>query len=171
MFKIIRNTFFAVVCLALAGFGIEWNQVTLERQLAAKPQTDISIIETEIAGTRSSFSLEVETYHQSIELGQTQRVVVKTEPEVDIRLRIVPEKETDAQFLEKKVRSDRSGKAVFEIKIDDYRFVGRAIGAIVATKQQRVATKSITFTIEAWTSGLFNLRGEPEVEYYHPLLP
>jgi len=74
--KLVRNSIFTLVILALTALGLNWNKSIVLR--SDPVQISDTVLSADVSRTKQPFLLEVEFAQERLKLGQTQEMRITT---------------------------------------------------------------------------------------------
>lgn len=166
MSKVVRNTVFTAVALALTVIGIHWNKdLTLQADPLA---VNRSVVASQPNGQGvQNFPLEIKFYHPEMKLGQTQQLSVATVPFAELEIvTAYPNGSTnnDQTLIAK---ADQNGRFELRYKLNSFDDLGVFRTSVVATSATKTSDATSVFVLQPWATG----NNPDESEYIHPLLP
>ncbi|MCR4306992.1 MAG: hypothetical protein NUV80_00315 [Candidatus Berkelbacteria bacterium] len=166
MSKMVRNSIFTLIVLALTAVGLSWNKQIVRH--ADPVQISNTVLSSETQGDRQSFPLKIEFTQTRVKLGQTQELKITTIANATLEIvTVYPDGSVNhAQTL--RATADETGRYKLKFKLDDFSYLGVFETRVLAHSNNQEAQSSARFALQTWTpeDKAINQDG-----YVYPLLP
>ncbi len=166
MSKMVRNSIFTLIVLALTAVGLNWNKSLVRH--SDPVQISSTVLSAEATNTEQTFPLAVEFAKPRVKLGQTQEMKITTVPNATLEIvTVYPDGSVNnAQTL--RATADETGHFKLKFKLDDFSYLGVFETRVLARSNMQTSHGSARFALQSWTP---IDRAVSEDGYVYPLLP
>jgi len=166
MSKMVRNSIFTLIILALTAVGLNWNKNIVRHSDPVQISSTVLSAETTI--TKQAFPLLVEFAQPRVKLGQTQEMKITTVPNATLEIvTVYPDGSVNnAQTL--RAAADETGRFKIKFKLDDFSYLGVFETRVLAHSNGQESRSSARFALHSWAP---ENKAVSEDGYVYPLLP
>lgn len=166
MSKMVRNSIFTLIILALTAVGLNWNKSVVRH--SDPVQISSTVLSSETTNTKQAFPLSVEFAQSRVKLGQVQEMKITTAPNATLEIvTVYPDGSVNnAQTL--RAAADETGRFRLKFKLDDFGYLGVFETRVLAYSNSQVSQGSARFALQTWTP---DNKAVSDDGYIYPLLP
>ncbi|MDP3993244.1 MAG: hypothetical protein Q8Q05_03495 [bacterium] len=166
MSKLVRNSIFTLVILALTAVGLSWNKQIVRR--GDPVQISNTVLSAETTNTNQPFLLKIEFAQQRLKLGQTQEMKISTVANATLEIvTVYPDGSVNhAQTL--RATADETGRYKLKFKLDDFGYLGVFETRVLAQANNQEFRSSARFALQSWTPDDSSISTDG---YVYPLVP
>ncbi|MEK7202176.1 MAG: hypothetical protein AAB669_01435 [Patescibacteria group bacterium] len=166
MSKMVRNSIFTLIILALTAVGLSWNKRIV--RYGDPVQISNTVLSAEAFNVDQPFSLKVEYVQQRLKLGQTQEMKITTVANAKLEIvTVYPNGSVNhAQTL--RATADETGRYKLKFKLDDFGYLGVFETRVLARANNQEARSSARFALQTWTPDDSAISTDG---YVYPLVP
>lgn len=166
MSKLVRNSIFTLIVLALTAVGLSWNKKIVRN--GDPVQISSTVLSTQNLEANQPFPLSVEFAQPRLKLGQYQQMRILTVPNAKLEIvTVYPNGSIDnPQTL--RATADETGRYTLKFKLDDFALLGLFETRVLARSNNKEAQSLARFALQTWTPDETAL---DKVGYVYPLVP
>lgn len=166
MSKVVRNTVFTLVILALTAFGLGWNKQKLQKTDPVRiSQNVLSSVESD---DEQPFKLELKFDRSHVKLGQYQEMSIQTEPFAELEIVTVYPNGSINNPQTLRATASETGQYANKFKLTDFAHLGVFETVVRATLGDKSAKTTGRFALQTWIQADKALGND---EYIYPILP
>ena len=167
MGKIIRNTIFTLIALALTAVGLHWNHQSVSSNDPVQiSQTVLSAAADDV----QTFPLTVSFDHPRLKLGQYQTLLVATSPKASLDIVTIYPTGNSSNPQTLHAFSDETGHYSLKFKIDDFTNLGLFETRVIAHLNGSSSEATAHFALQTLADSE-NATSDDQAGYVYPLLP
>jgi len=164
--KLVRNSIFTLVILALTALGLNWNKSIVLR--SDPVQISDTVLSADVSRTKQPFLLEVEFAQERLKLGQTQEMRITTTANAQLEIVTVYPNGSVNNPQTLRATSDETGRYKLKFKLDDFSYLGVVETRVVARSNNQKSQSLARFALQSWTP---DDRAVSQDGYVYPLVP
>ncbi|MDP3992718.1 MAG: hypothetical protein Q8Q05_00665 [bacterium] len=166
MSKLVRNSIFTLVVLALTALGLSWNKQIVRH--ADPVQISNTVLSAESTNVNQPFLLKVEFAKLHLKLGQTQEMKISTVPNATLEIVTVYPNGSVNHGQTLRATADETGRYRMKFKLDDFGYLGVFETRVLAQANNQEARSSARFALQSWTPDDSSISTDG---YVYPLVP
>jgi hypothetical protein len=168
MAKLVRNSIFTVIAVVLTAVGVGWNRrVMKDKDPVSIGQTVLADQPALAASSQTTIPLEVSFAHPVIKLGQTQELIVKTQPRAELKIVTIYPNGSINNPQTLTATADDVGQYSLKYKLADFHYLGTFQTVVEATVGGQTVEGRASFVLQTW----IQTSDAPDSGYVYPLVP